>query len=89
MISTIWKATLDLRGVQDVTVPEGAEILTAREQHGQVCIWFKCDPFAAKVARRIALVGTGHPAPPDGRYLGSAHLDGGHLVLHVFERVSS
>ncbi|MBY9045601.1 DUF7352 domain-containing protein, partial [Pseudomonas fluorescens] len=72
-----------------ITVPEGAEMLTAREQHGQICIWFKCDPGALKVKRRIALVGTGYPAPDDARYLGSAHLDGGHLVLHVFERATA
>jgi len=88
MTYTVWKTELKLRDVQDIDVPEGAELLTAREQHEQVCVWFKCDPLNLKIKRRIALVGTGHPAPDGARYVGSAHLQGGSLILHVFERVS-
>lgn len=88
-MSVIWKTVLRPTNVQDVEMPEGAEILCAREQHNQPCIWFRCDPNAPKMMRRIAICGTGHAAPDNdqGRYLGTAHLERGALILHVFERM--
>jgi len=68
-------------------MPEGAEILCAREQHEEVCIWFKCDPNKPPVPRKIIVIGTGHQHPEiDGRYLGTASLQGGTYMFHVFER---
>jgi hypothetical protein len=85
---TIWKIALRATDFQEIEVPAGAEILCAREQFEQICVWFRCDPDAAKEKRAIAIVGTGHPAPADdGRYLGTASLSGGQLMFHVFERV--
>jgi hypothetical protein len=89
MKQVIWKFTLKLEGgVQTMMAPRDAEILCAREQHEQVCVWFRGDPTALQTERQIAIVGTGHPAPmrDESRYLGTAMLDGGDLVLHVFER---
>lgn len=85
---TIWKAALQPLGVQTVAVPVGAEILCAREQHEHVCIWFRCDPGKSIEHRVIAMVGTGHAAPPpeQAKYLGTASLQGGVLILHVFEK---
>lgn len=40
---------------------------------------------AASEKREIAIIGTGHPAPADGRYIGTASLSGGALMFHVFE----
>ena len=86
MASTIWKATLTVAGVQDIEVPEGAQILTARDQNDEMCVWFKCDPSKQPTKRRIIIVGTGHPAPDIDRYIGTGFLHGGQLVFHVFER---
>ncbi len=88
-MAAIWKAVLKLTDVQDIDVPEGAEMLTAREQHEHICVWFKCEPSNPITNRRIAIVGTGHPAPDDGRYIGTGLLHGGQLVLHVFERADA
>lgn len=85
----IWKEALQFLDVQEVNIPEGAEILCAKEQFENICIWFRCDPAAPKVARTIAIVGTGNPVPSaDGRYLGTAALAGGSLIFHVFERLA-
>lgn len=84
MTMTIWKAALHPMDVQMVSVPAGAEFLCAREQHESISVWFRCDPNNAPEPRKIAIVGTGHPAPEDGRYLGSAFLKGGALIFHVF-----
>lgn len=88
MKQVVWKFVLDLvGGAQRVMVPGDAEILCAREQHGQVCIWVRCTPTAPRIARTIVIVGTGHPElTSDDRYLGTASLESGALMLHVFER---
>lgn len=89
MTTVVWKATLQLTDVQYIKVPVGSEMLCAREQHEEICVWFRCDPSAPLSARAIAIVGTGNGAPgADGRYLGTASLRGGALMFHVFERVS-
>lgn len=89
MSYTIWKTVLKVADVQDIDVPEDAELLTAREQNEQLCIWFKCDPSKPTSKRRVAICGTGHSAPEGARYVGTGHLMEGQLVLHVFERVPS
>lgn len=88
MQHVIWKATLKLEGGEQIVMtPRDAEMLCAREQHEQVCVWFRCDPTAPQVKRRLVIIGTGHPESTDSdRYLGTASLDGGMLMLHVFER---
>jgi hypothetical protein len=85
MGSVVWKKALLALDVQEIEVPDGAEILTAREQLGQLCIWFRCDPNAKLVMRQIAICGTGHSSPSNGRYVGTGFMNGGDLVFHVFE----
>lgn len=84
-MSAVYKSTLTPADVQKITVPKGAEILCAREQREAICVWYRCEPEAPPEERVIAIVGTGHPAPRDGRYLGTASLSGGSLMFHVFE----
>lgn len=84
---TIWKQVLALESVQDVMLPRGAEILCANEQHGKICIWFRCDTSLEKEPRPIAVVATGHTgaAGVDGRYLGTAAIASGQFIFHIFE----
>ena len=88
MSSTIWKAVIKPDD-QSFTAPIGAEILTAREQGGDICVWFRCDPKRTTETRRVEVVGTGWDNAPRGRYVGSAHFDAGALVFHVFEPANS
>ena len=85
MSHTIWKAVLKAADIQDIEVPEHAELLTARNHNEQLCVWFKCDPSNNLTKRQIVVVGTGHPAPEGARYIGTGFLEGGRLVFHVFE----
>lgn len=80
---TVYKAVIGPH-LKEFLAPRGAEILTAREQGDDICVWFRCDPGAPIEKRRIEVCATGHKAP-SGRYIGSAHLSGGALVFHVFE----
>ncbi len=85
-MAAIWKAKLELTDEQDIAVPEGAELLSAREQFDDVCIWFKCNPQNPMTRKRIRIAGEGHHIPDDGhRFLGTAKLRGGSLMFHIFE----
>lgn len=84
MGKTVWKTVLNVADIQDIEVPIGSIFLTAREQREELCVWYRCDPFAPKVSIRIAIIGTGHSAPDDGLYIGTGQLHGGSLVFHVF-----
>lgn len=85
MTYTIWKIVLKLADIQDIEVPEGAELLTAREQNEQPCVWFKCDPSKPTINRCIRLCATGDSASQHARYIGTCFLQKGQLVFHVFE----
>ena len=82
---TVWKATINPADAIVIEVPEGAELLCAREQYDKICVWFRCESSHATELRRLYVVGTGGPAPATSRYLGTASLHGGRLMLHVFE----
>lgn len=84
MNKTIWKIALRGADVQTIDVPVGAEFLCAREQRDDICVWFRCDPSQPVEQRKVAIVGTGNPAPADGRYIGTASLLNGSLIFHVF-----
>lgn len=87
MAYVIWKQTLRPIDVQEIMVPEGAEMLSAREQFDHICVWFRCDPTKQLRSRKLAIVGTGNPAPDStGRFLGTASLSGGQFIFHVFEQ---
>lgn len=85
----IWKAVLRLTDTQELEVPEGTEFICAREQNGQVCVWFLCRPAAPRERRTLVIAGTGHAVPSDGqsRYIGTAFMADGAMVWHVFEKI--
>lgn len=87
MSEVVWKYPLaDV--VNDVEMPAGAAVLMVAEQHGKICLWAKVSPDAERVIRRFQVVGTGH-AELGGTetYLGSALVNNGNFVFHVFEAV--
>jgi len=85
-MSVIWKTTLYSLVDQQIMVPEGAEMLCARDQMNHICVWYRCNPAAKLVPRTLIVVGTGDVAPgSDARYLGTAGC-GGQLIVHVFEQ---
>jgi hypothetical protein len=87
IVTEIWKFPLGAAYVQDIFMPEGAKILCVQVQRGIACLWVMVDTRAEKVARRIAIVDTGHSCPGDsGAYIGTFQLEDAGLVSHVFER---
>ncbi|MDQ3223266.1 MAG: hypothetical protein M3Q75_07335 [Gemmatimonadota bacterium] len=65
-------------------IPVNAEVLTVQTQGGVGSIWILVDPDAPVVQRRFRVVLTGREAPP-WHYVGTFQLDGGAMVLHLFE----
>lgn len=69
-------------------MPRDAEVLCVHEQDNQLCLWARVVEGRHLEPRPFILCGTGHDAPDlEHRYIGTAHLAGGRLVLHVFEPI--
>lgn len=86
-MKTIFKYTLSPDDAP-VEMPVGAEVLTAREQGENICVWARVETTETlKDKRTFKVFGTGHEIPddPNFHYVGTAMLQGGGLVMHVFE----
>lgn len=82
--NSIWKYVLQPN--IDIEMPVGAQILSVREQGNDICMWTLVSPDAPKEKRIFMVFGTGHDVPPvQMKFLGTAHLQSGGLVFHVFE----
>lgn len=85
---TVWKENLNIeRGIQEIALPEGAEILTVREQQSAIAMWFHCDPSRILIKRRFIVVSTDGAAPTleASTYIGTASLEDGKFIFHIFE----
>ena len=86
----IWKYIASPSSAAPVSMPRGAQILSAAAQADCVCLWALVDPEAERVGRRINVYGTGWPIDGDpdifiGIFVGTVSLAGGALVWHVFD----
>lgn len=81
----VFKYPLLLMDVNFMQLPVGAEALTVQTQGDIPWLWALIDDEQPNETRKFAIVGTGHPAPEDGRYISTFQLHGGQLVFHVFE----
>lgn len=72
-----------------VFLPEDAKVLRVSEQQGQVSVWYLADQTMPAKARTFQLVETGVSLPDDfvPAYVGTAILQGGSYVLHLFELI--
>jgi hypothetical protein len=88
---TIWKFPLALDDRQKVIMPEGARILSAQVQDGQLCLWALVDPAAVSKDRTIHIIGAGHPLYRSDslRYISTVQTFNGVLVWHIFEELTS
>lgn len=83
-------APLARKWLFELEMPEGAVILSAHEQRGEIAIWACVDPSRPPAVRRLSMLPTGSGNfEIEGRFLGTAVLrengrDGG-LVVHLFE----
>ena len=87
--SVVWKYELEPKpGNWPVAMPTGATVLAVKEQFGKLIIWAACDPQQPMAVHHFLLVMTGSPFDPNGlAYVGTAMLNNGSYILHVFERM--
>ena len=91
MNMTIWKYEFETKGLVNIEMPIGAEILTVQTQQEKPCMWALVDPEAKKKQRCFEVIGTGLPiyggSDIKRTHIGTYQLHGGSLVFHVFEYV--
>lgn len=82
----IYKYPITLADLVDVSMPEGAYVLTAQIQGEQLCLWaiVNPDPEVPKFIRQFEIIGTGNPfTEAPRRHI--ATVQQGRWVWHVFE----
>jgi hypothetical protein len=92
MAAVIHKKELPLQGLAadgsfGVMLPADAFILSLHEQYNRPCIWYRTlDPSGSVSRKSFTWYGTGHECHHDSMdFRGTVLLDGGSLVLHLFE----
>jgi len=81
----IFKYPLDIVGIQLVSMPVGAELLTVQMQQGVPCLWALVEDSAPKEDRVIYFRGTGHEAPDFKKDEHIATFQERAFVWHVFD----
>lgn len=82
----IWKAELH-HGANQVPMPEGAFVMSAKEQAGNLFVWFEGAPKHDLLERTVWVVGTGEDIGPEitlSHYVGTVVMADG-FVWHVYE----
>lgn len=85
-MNTIWKFPLDLIHYQQVSMPEGARILSVQTQSERITLWALVDDTTPNTDwRTIEIVGTGHQLSEAPRsYIGTVQTHDGAFVWHLF-----
>lgn len=86
-MKTIWKTDLEVVGLQTLSLPVGAEILSVQAQYDMPRIWYECNPAVRKENRTFHTFGTGASVPENKHldYLGTYQVHDGDMVFHVYE----
>ncbi len=83
-MKTIWKYKLETSvSLPSLFIPEGARFLHMDYQRDDLCLWFEVDVTAERDFRTFQVIGTGHPVPEGGTYLGTVQQPP--YVWHVYE----
>ena len=86
-MKTVWKFKVtDTHSI--ISIPKDAEILEAKLQGEDICIWAIVNDENEKVNRRVNVIGTGWEVVGDfGKYISTVQIPSsmGELVFHVFD----
>ena len=87
-MKTIWKFTLHPDNLI-MEMPLDAKILHVDEQHGSICLWAEVDDKQTREKRVFEIFGTGHEMIEQmgisREYIGTAKMQGGMFIFHVYE----
>lgn len=87
-MKTVYKYKLETVTAQVIELPKGAEVLSVKNQHEEICLYAKVDTEEKELQIITVLIfGTGHNIPPganEAKYVDTVSLQGGMLMFHVF-----
>ena len=84
---TIYKYQLPT-GVNELALPQGAELLHVDLQHGSMNLWAKVDTDRETETRTVHIIGTGHEVPQrELKFINTFLVNGGQYVFHAFEEL--
>jgi hypothetical protein len=83
-MKTIYKYLLDITDEQTVSMPMGAQILSAQMQGMQLCIWALVEVGNVNCDRRVRIFGTGNPVTLEGDWKFVDSVQERIFVWHVF-----
>lgn len=88
-MKTIWKFRFEIISPLRISMPKGAEVLTAQDQDGTGCLWAIVEPENELESRYFEIFGTGQFIYEDvavqRKYV--ATFQQPPFVWHVFERL--
>ncbi len=85
MKHVIYKTILDVLTVQEIELPVGSQILSAKQQYDNICLWYKLNPsITEKETYRVYVVPTGQEVSEDTIFLNTILMYSDTVVLHVF-----
>lgn len=78
-----------IRGrIFQIQIHDGADIISARVQHGNLCVWAKINTESKLVTRNVYVIGTGcdmtDVIDKDVKFIDTIFLYEGYLVYHIF-----
>jgi hypothetical protein len=83
----IWKYELSITAMQEIEVPLGAKVLSAKMQDQRLCLWAMVDPNEQRIRMPIEIIGTGHKTSNCcSREFIDTVIDGP-FVWHIFRRI--
>ena len=87
MKKVVYKYKLQLtKDIQEVVLPQGAQILCIKIQNDELCMWALVDPDQTyNEVVKIRCAGTGHEITEDVEYIDTVVLLDGELVFHFFK----
>jgi hypothetical protein len=83
-MKTIYKYLLEITDEQTVSMPMGAQVLSAQMQGIQLCIWALVEVGNVNCDRRVKIFGTGNTVKLDGNWKFVDSVQERIFVWHVF-----
>ena len=85
---SVWKYTLEVKGSQTIALPLGAEVISVDTQEQDIVVYALVNTKEdQKQDVEVLVYGTGHEINlniTDYKFLGTAKLNNGLLMFHVF-----
>lgn len=88
-MKVIYKQQLQDANRQEIMIPEGAEIISAHQQTGMMCLWFMCNTKNKLTSRIIRIYVTGQDIDDVNLKFINTIIDGYGYVLHIFEEIKT